>query len=236
MAQRRRRQTRIGPFTHIHREAGAWSVHVTRKAHTFTGHFADAVWGGRGRALLAAQRFRDELLMRIGPDTRVRRRLPRGLPNKTGMVGVSLERYKVEGRVYERYVALWRDLDRRTRRRRFLVQRYGREEARTLAVEARKAGVAEREAYERSKQREQAARRLQEAAPLPRPVKDPRNRKGISMARRRRRRAGGRRATTVGNTSRRNASRASTTDRRGSEGLSRSPRRIRLGLGETERT
>jgi hypothetical protein len=73
-------------------------------------------------------------------------------------------------------------------RRRFLVERYGEEEARDLAIDAREAGVARSRADCLTRQREEAKRRLQKAAPLPRQVKDPRSRKGISLARRRSRR------------------------------------------------
>jgi hypothetical protein len=53
---------------------------------------------------------------------------------------------------------------------------------------AREAGVARSHAYLVARQREEAEGRLQQAAPMPRPVKDPRSRQGISMARRRPRR------------------------------------------------
>jgi hypothetical protein len=141
------------------------------------------VWGGRGRSLLAAQHFRDRLLQRIEPDTRIRRRVPRGRRSKTGVVGVSVERHVVEGRVYERYVACWPDPEMGVQRRRFLVERYGRERALALAIEARVSGVELTHARQLARQREEARGRLEKAAPLPRPVKDPRSRKGISMAR-----------------------------------------------------
>ena len=161
---------------------------VRRRGHNFGDYFPDAVWGGRDRALLAAQHFRDQLLLRIGPDTRVRRRSPKGTRNVTGVVGVRLERHVVEGRVYHRYVAHWPDPEKGTRRRRFLVERYGKEQARALAIEAREAGVAHSHAQQLARQCEEARRRLQEAPPMPRQVKDPLSRKGISMARRRPRR------------------------------------------------
>jgi hypothetical protein len=95
-------------------------------------------------------------------------------------VGVSLERYVVDGRVYDRYVAHWQDPEKGARRRRFLVGRYGKRQAFALAVEAREAGVAHNHAWLLARQREEARRRLREAPPLPRQVKDPRSRKGIS--------------------------------------------------------
>lgn len=174
----------VGALTHMHREHGAWSVVVMRRGHRFADYFSDAVWGGRGRALVAAQRFRDQTLLRVGPDTRVRRRIPHGTRG-TGIPGVSLEHHVVEGRVYERYVASWQDAEEGCRRRRFLVQCYGKERALALAVDAREAGVAESHARQLARQREAAERRLRNAPPMPRQVKDPLSRKGISMARRR---------------------------------------------------
>lgn len=188
MARPRRRPTRIGPLTHIHREPEGWSVKVMRRGQTHADYFGDAVWGGRERALLAAQHFRDQLLQRIDPDTRERRRIPKGRRNKTGVVGVSLEPHVVEGRVYERYVAYWQDSEKGPQRRRFLVEHYGKDRALALAIDTREAGVAHRHAYMLARQREEAKGRLRKAAPMPRPVKDPLSRKGISMARRQPRR------------------------------------------------
>lgn len=161
---------------------------VMRRGRNFSDYFGNGVWGGRARALVAAQRFREELLQRIDPDTRVRRQVAKGRRSKTGLVGVSLERHVVDGRVYERYVASWQDPERGFCRRRFLVEHYGKDRALTLAVEAREAGVAYGHALQRARQCEEAKRRLRKAPPMPRQVKDPLSRKGISMARRRPRR------------------------------------------------
>ena len=143
------------------------------------------MWGGRALALLAAQHARDELLRRIDPDQRVRRRLPKGCRSKTGVVGVTFEVHVVDGRVYHRYVACWQDPRKGLQRRRFLVEHHGEEQARALAIDAREVGVARSRAYLLARQREEAKGRLEESAPMPRPVKDPRSRLGISMARRR---------------------------------------------------
>jgi hypothetical protein len=188
VGRRPRRPTRIGPRTHIRREDGAWAVKIMRRGQDYSGHFADSVWGGRNRALLAAQRFRDETLQRIGPDSRERRRVPKGRRSSTGIVGVSVERHRVEGRVYHRAVAVWHDAEKGPQRRRFLFERYGKDEAVALAAKARKVGVARSRAYLMARQREEAAQRLHAAPPLPARVKDPLSRKGISMARRRPRR------------------------------------------------
>lgn len=192
MARGLRKPTAIRPLTHVHRQPGAWYVAIQRKGRAFTDYFSDAVYGGRQRSLVAAQRFRDDLLLRIGPDTRVRRRPVLGRGSATGIVGVSLERTRVHGRVYESYTATWPDPEKGQARRRFLIQRYGRERALALAQEAREAGIAQNHARMLALQREQASQRLRQAPPMPRKVRDPLTRKGISMASRRPRRAIGR--------------------------------------------
>jgi hypothetical protein len=182
---------KIGPYTHIRPDPGAWTVQVIRRGQTFSGHFSHAVWGGRAPALVAAQRFRDELLLRIEPDTRVRRRVPKGVASATGIVGVSREAYTVGGRRYSRYVAAWVDPEKGLQRKRFGIERYGSERAKGLAREARERGVAESHRRWLALQREAAGRRLQEAPAMPRQVKDPLSRKGINMGRRRARRRAG---------------------------------------------
>jgi hypothetical protein len=158
---------------------------VTRRGHNYPAYFSDAVWGGRDKALVTARRWRDDLLQRSEPDTRVRERAPRGSRSATGIVGVTLETYEVGGRIYERYIAGWPDQKQGTRRRRFSVENYGKARARALAKEARKNGLAENRARLLKSQREEATERLRQAPPMPRQVKDPLDRKGISMAARR---------------------------------------------------
>jgi hypothetical protein len=182
---------RVGPYTNIYREPEGWSLRVTRRGRIFSDYFGDAVYGSRAQALRAAQHCRDRLLLqRVPADTRVRRRSPRGRRSKTGVPGVTREKYRVGGRVYSREIAHWPDPDNGPQRRRFAVKLCGARQARAMAIEARRAGLAECGARLLARQREEARRRLQEAGPMPRRVKDPRSRRGISMARRRPRRNG----------------------------------------------
>jgi hypothetical protein len=183
-----RRPPRVGLRTNIHEEPEGWSVRVTRGGRDHADYFGNAVWGGRGRALLAAQHWRDRLLLRIDPDIRVRRKPATGRRHSTGVEGVSRETHRVGGRIYCRYIAGWRDPEKGWQRRRFLVQRYGKEQAFALAKRARRSGVKRSKAYMKARQREEAVLRLRKASAMPRPVKDPRSRRGISMARRRPRR------------------------------------------------
>jgi hypothetical protein len=174
---------RMGPLTNITRydDERAWFVHIERRGQKVTGWFADNVWGDRKKSQIAAQRFRDELLTRVEGDTRERRRPPKGTRSKTGIVGVTVEEYVVGGRRYRRFVAGWKDEAGVWNRRRFLVQRYGEPQAKALAVEVRKAGVARRQREVQARQREEAGARLRTAPPPPTRVKDPLSRKGIKM-------------------------------------------------------
>ncbi|MEW6752822.1 MAG: AP2 domain-containing protein [Candidatus Latescibacterota bacterium] len=159
---------------------------IIRAGRSSPGYFADATYGGRRAALVAAQRYRDELLLcRVPPDTRIPRWPPKNKRHTTGVLGVSRETYRVNGRAYQRYVATWPDPEHGTQRRRFAVRRYGRRRARELAIAARQAGVAHACAVFLARQRAEAALRLKHAPPPPEQVKDPRARRGIRMPPRR---------------------------------------------------
>lgn len=188
MSRPLRRPPRIGPLSNIRKEPEGVSVLVIRRGDNYSDYFGDAVWGGRKKAILAARHFRDRLLLRIGPDTRVRRKVAKGTRSRTGVVGVTVEPHKVGGRVYRRYVACWQDPEKGHQRRRFLVEHHGKERALALAVKARKAGVAQSRALLLARQREDATRRLKDLPPRPPQVKDPLSRKGVKHRRRRPRR------------------------------------------------
>ena len=147
----------------------------------YSDYFSNAVYGGWRKSLLAGRRFRDGLLTRIPPDTRVRRRVPKGARSETGIPGVTLERYRVDGREYERFVASWQNADGECQRRRFSVGRYGKEVAEALATAERNKGVETARREKQARQREEAERRLLELPPEPCQVKDPLTRKGIKM-------------------------------------------------------
>jgi hypothetical protein len=84
-------------------------LRVRRGGREYPDYFGDAVYGGRRKALRAAQHARDQLMRRIDGDARVRSRKPKGSRSRTGVVGVTRERHIVDGRVYHRYVATWPD-------------------------------------------------------------------------------------------------------------------------------
>lgn len=201
MKRRRQGGRGVAPRTNIFRGRGAWVVRVMRGRQNHCGHFADAVYGGERQAHIAARHFRDHLLRRIEPDARVRKKVPRGSRSETHQVGVNFEEYVVGGRSHERFIAHWKDADGRPKRRRFAVGRYGRVGALALAVEARNEGVAQSRAVRRAREREEALERIATAPPKPRPLKDPKSRKGMRMPSRNRVTAPGRSAQPSSRTS-----------------------------------
>src|SRR5262249_32919138 len=115
-----------------------WQVSFTRRGRTSGKYFADSLWGGRRGALAAALAWRDDRLPRLYPPVRVRRWTPR---NRTGEVGVMVERRRIEGRVHRAYAASWRPPGGGSPRRLFYVSKYGEDGAFERAVRARRSGV-----------------------------------------------------------------------------------------------
>jgi hypothetical protein len=126
-----------------HGRSHGWQVSFTRRGQAVGGRFfADLKWGGRARALQSALEYRDRQLLTLYPPVRIRRFAPR---NKTGVVGVLLERRRAWGRVRWRYRASWPDGSGGDVRRSFEVSKYGKRRALELAAKARREGVEELE-------------------------------------------------------------------------------------------
>ena len=89
-----------------------WVVTAKRKGKRFTRYFSDTPLGRR-KAFRAARAFRDKLVSKLSPPTKIKRRYIR---NTTGVIGVA--------RVKERTL-------------------YGEKEAFRLAVSCRRAGLGE---------------------------------------------------------------------------------------------
>lgn len=136
---------------YIHRiefDGWGWRVLVQRTPHTEWRYFPDGP-GGPFESLRAAIAWRDETWRRMGPAQHARRRGSK--PSATGVVGVSREVVRQDGRVYEKYRAAWQDADGQVRRRTFSVDRYGEAEARRRAQRARREGVAEADRLRRQR-------------------------------------------------------------------------------------
>jgi hypothetical protein len=123
-----------------------WCVEVKRGGRKVaTRYFRDeAGRGGREAAKAKAMAYRDEAVAMAGPPTKVKSRYAR---STTGHVGVSLCRDRDRrGVEMVRYRATWPTVvgsgARRVAGCSFSVKKYGKAEAKRLAIEAREAGVA----------------------------------------------------------------------------------------------
>ena len=119
----------------VTRSTHAWLVQVQRKNRIAIKMFSDGIFGGKGKALSAALRYRDTLIIAVSPAahnlwhrTIVRRN------NTSGIPGVGF--YK-RANGAERWVAYWEDENGIRRSRTFSVSIYGNRKAKKLAVAER---------------------------------------------------------------------------------------------------
>ena len=121
-----------------HNHFRGWIVTARRRGKRFRCYFSDRP-SGRKAALHAAQVFRDKLVTRLPPPTKIKRTFIR---NTTGVIGVSRVKERTRsGRLFVRYVAQWPLRGGKNGRATFSVDLYGEQEAFRLAVAARRAGL-----------------------------------------------------------------------------------------------
>lgn len=124
---------------------GGWQVRLQRRGKTTTKYFADNLYGGQRKALLAAKYYRDGLEEASRKySVRELARKP-SVRNRSGIVGVRRQK-QVDFRGdyefhYWFWVAQWTDGHGHRRTRSFAVGVFGEEEAFRLAKEARRKGV-----------------------------------------------------------------------------------------------
>ena len=116
-------------------------VQVKRGGQRWDKYFSDKPDGAIA-ALRCARDYRDRLVKQLPPATKIKRT---NSLNTTGVIGVVLARDRTRaGNTFERYIALWpRKGTRRPGKKSFSVAKYGKREARRLAVEARRKGIAQ---------------------------------------------------------------------------------------------
>ena len=126
-----------------HRTHGFF-LRAARLGQIYSGFYSDKKYGGRAQALAAAVEHRGKLLKILGLPAQKSRRYWAELPRRkgrSGIVGVQ--------RVIDRHGRSWRKYWRATwspekgvvRKKQFSIRIHGEEEARELAIRARRAGV-----------------------------------------------------------------------------------------------
>ena len=130
-----------------------YQVRLMRDGEATSKFFSDSAHGGKAKALKSARTFRDSLVKKLGPaDTG-----PHDLPssrNTSGIVGVRRREAVRETDEYTYYhyfwEASWTDASGERQKRNFSVNKYGEAEAKSLAVAARKKGLAAAKRAKRS--------------------------------------------------------------------------------------
>lgn len=122
-----------------HNYFSGWVVAATRRGRKWIRYFSDNP-GGAAVALRRARRWRARLLATLPAVTKVKRTY---VLNRTGVIGVARVKGTTRaGSTLWRYVASWPKRDGRRGKATFSVGRYGEAEARRLAVQARRKGLA----------------------------------------------------------------------------------------------
>ena len=128
------------------RKSHGWRVSLLRRGNRLVENFPDKKHGGRQKALKSAQRFRDELLEKFPPISRIEVCQIRRSNNTSGISGVCTyaKSYKLkDGTIREtRYwEATWPTQDGKNASVNFSVRKFGEEMARSMAIRARLRGL-----------------------------------------------------------------------------------------------
>lgn len=121
----------------------AWRVKLTRRGIDHVKNFPDKRWGGKHKALVQAKVFRDELLEKHPPLSRLEFCSVLRSNNQSGISGVYryAKNFKLKnGKIKESWYweATWPIGKSKQSHRSFPVNEYGEAKARRLAIRARK--------------------------------------------------------------------------------------------------
>jgi hypothetical protein len=119
-------------------------VRVQRQGKMHTAFFTDLMHGGRAKALAAAQGYQRKLLAELGPPKKMLRRWWAEIVRRKGRSGIHgvqrvVDRRFKRVRIY--WKANWSPEPYLIRRKQFSARKFGEEEAKRLAIRARRAGV-----------------------------------------------------------------------------------------------
>jgi AP2 domain len=122
-----------------------WEVKIHRRGESVHKFFGDAKWGGKMKALHEAQGYRDTVLRKLKPLSRVEIAKTKTSRNKSGIVGVrriDKARRKNENVYWSTFwEASWSPEPGVHKHKLFSVQKYGERQAKRLAVGAREKGL-----------------------------------------------------------------------------------------------
>lgn len=110
-------------------------VRLNWRGTQYAKFFADKKYGGKRKALKAAEAYFDELDEKMPLDSQVGRMTVR---NSSGIVGVSRTKSASRGHSYEYWQARWGSGSER-KSAKFSIRKYGEEKAKELAIAARQA-------------------------------------------------------------------------------------------------
>jgi len=122
-----------------------FQVRIMRDGKPVSKFFSDSTHKGKNKALGAARAYRDKLVSQLGPVKTGPHTEPSSR-NTSGIVGVRRREgvRETDEYVYYHYFweASWTDADGGRQKRNFSVNKYGEDEAKEMAVTARKKGLA----------------------------------------------------------------------------------------------
>lgn len=123
----------------------SWFVTIQRRGRVYHRHFTDSVYGGKSKALDAANVYRDSLMNCLRPLTRPERCMIKKKNNRSGISGVTridiMETSR--GRHYHRryWLAQWPIGNGKARKKKFSIMRYGERGAFQRALQARRRAI-----------------------------------------------------------------------------------------------
>lgn len=119
-------------------------VRITHRGKTHQKYFPDKSSGGKKKALLAAQAFRDGLLKKMPKYKQEMAARKKRKALQSGVVGVTHVVSKVgDNKEYQYWQAAWADASGKRRTAKFSIGRYGKQKALDMAVKARAKAVRE---------------------------------------------------------------------------------------------
>lgn len=118
-----------------------WFARYTRDGVTFRQMFADSKYGSPEASLEAAKHWHEEARTLLPPLNRKEFAELKQRNNQSGHTGVHRSVFKKGGKEYYYWIAIWHPIKGKKRSKRFFVTKYGEEEAKRLAIEAREEGL-----------------------------------------------------------------------------------------------